>query len=131
MLNKVSYRESRWFLGPLRNQPVITVIYARRFAQGKCVLSALIPAERLSTGMIARICAMHQRQQNPPIIVNYGEGTYVRLAYRLPDIRPSDKERLLRCAQTLARWAREFFEMQVVISPVNGLIEARWRLEMF
>ena len=81
--------------------------------------------------MIARICAMHQRQQNPPIIVNYGEGTYVRLAYRLPDIRPSDKERLLRCAQTLARWAREFFEMQVVISPVNGLIEARWRLEMF
>ncbi len=122
---------ARWFLGPLPHDAVITVSYARRFSRGKCLLAALIPAEKLTLGMIRGIGARHEGYHYPPILINHQAGAHLRLMYRLPDMRPDEHARLFECARALAAWARELFEMPAIISPINGLIEARWRFRAF
>ncbi len=52
--------ESKWFVGPLPHDAVITISYARRFSLGKCILAALIPAHRLTLGTIRGVGVRHQ-----------------------------------------------------------------------
>ncbi len=127
------YGENQWFIGPPRNRPVITIIYARRFRIGKCILAALIPAGELTLGTLANeVCTLSKEGCCcPPIIMNGLGGPYLRLLYQLPNVRSDERGCMLGYARALAVWAREFFEMPTIISPIGGLIEARRRLDAF
>ena len=132
MLDKVGYGLHRGFFGPpLKNEPVIKILYPRRFGRGKCILGALVPINKRSDPVILRVMKAQRECDYPSIITSGGGGRYLRIVHRLPDVRSDDQERISKCIKMFAGWASQLFDMRTVLFPIDGFIEAKQRLRMF
>lgn len=124
-------RKAERFFFHLRNnvlfsgKPSIRVIYPKRFPAGKCFVAVLVPSGQLTLRAIREASTMSAKA---PRIMNDRNGPCLRMLWPFPDIRQDEQARLLAEAKKKARLAENIFAMQAIISPSNGLIQARRQL---
>ncbi|OGG77895.1 hypothetical protein A3A36_02360 [Candidatus Kaiserbacteria bacterium RIFCSPLOWO2_01_FULL_52_12b] len=132
---KARWEAGRLFLR-LRNKPqnegVIKVFYAERFPRGECLVSIMWPINEMDDANFKKVMgvviAAYLKCHHSPVIVNSRRKTCLRTIYRFRGIRQGEKERLLRTAKELARWAESVFEMPATVSSVSGIVGLRWRM---
>jgi hypothetical protein len=130
MFEDVRYDLHRAAMSALQCRPSITIRYPRRFADGKCVLAVLVPAETLTLGTIRNLFSAYWGFHYHPQLLTCTNGLYVRLAFRLPNVRSTDRDRISHFTQSTAVWARRHFEMPVIIAPIGGRIETLQQLQV-
>lgn len=111
-----------------QQEGLITVSYAERFPLGQCIMAATIPINRQTLRTVIDMGVAHKEYHYPPAIINTRHGRCLRLMYRLRRIRPDENERLFTGAKDVAQWLEKRFGIPAIISPMRGLIGARWRL---
>lgn len=127
--NKLLFRLCNLFSS--RKSGSIRLIYAENFGPQKCIVGATIPIGDENITKVVAIGRIHQHYHYPPVIINGKDGLALRLMWRFKAIRPHDHAELQRVVEALAEWLEKLFCRQTVITPVLGLIEAKWRLRAF
>ena len=110
-----------------RKEGTIAVNYAQRFPPGQCIVAVTVPISREKLRMVLEVGMANRKYHYPPAIINSRQSRCLRLMYRFRGIRPGENGRVLKYAGMLAEWAERLFEMQAIVSPMQGLIAARGR----
>ena len=116
---------------PHRKEETIAVNYVQRFPPGHCIVAVTIPISHEKLRMVLEVGMANRGYHYPPAIINSRHSRCLRLMYRFRGIKPGETGRTLKYAGMIAQWAEGLFEMKAIVSPMKGLINARWRLRAF